>query len=111
MFYTKNFSLKLLKPHQMHKEVLVNENMLLVDAILGGGIISRHRKDEPAEATAGDKYLIPEGAEGSWSDKTNAIAVRLEGTWAFLEPKEGMLFWSIEDKKLIVFSEKSWLVL
>jgi hypothetical protein len=111
MYYTKNISLRLLRPYQVEKEILLNENSLLLDSIISSGIISRNFITEPDKAEPGDKYIISGEAQGIWADKTNAIAVRLEGNWAIIDPKEGMLFWVIEEKKLIVFSEGNWQVL
>ena len=108
MYYTKNISLRFLTPYQVEKEVLLNENSLLLDSIISGGVISRQVIHEPEAAEPGDKYIIPEGAEGLWANSINFLAVRLHEHWVMIEPREVMLFWLIDEKKLIVFSKGMW---
>lgn len=43
----------------------------------------------PVTPTAGDRYLIPVGASGAWSGKTDQVATYKSGTWVFTVPLDG----------------------
>ncbi len=108
MTHTTNINLNLLYNHQIHKEFLLNENAVLIDAMLFNGIKSSKASTPPEEVIIGDKYIVPQNATGQWTDRTNQIAVRLEDRWSFVLPKDGMLFWLIDEEKLVVYSKSDW---
>jgi hypothetical protein len=43
----------------------------------------------PPAAVEGDSYIIPSGATGAWSGKTNQIAAYVGGGWSYVAPFEG----------------------
>lgn len=99
MTQTNNLNLNLLYPHQIHKEILINENAIITDAMLFNGVKSMKVSDLPKDAAAGDKYILPEQGK---------IAIKLEDIWHYTTVKEGMLFWVIDDEKLVVYSKGNW---
>lgn len=107
MTHTHNINLNLLFPHQIHKEFLINENSTIVDAMMYGGIQSRTSNKPKDNSKIGDKYIVPENSH-EWHGNTNQIAIQLENKLHYIQPKEGMIFWLIDEEKLIVFSENNW---
>ena len=103
MTQTNNINLKLLHNHQIHKEVLINENSVITDALMFSGVTSMTAV-APDDSPIGTKYIIPKGHE-----KSDYLAVKLEGRWEFIKPREGMLFWVVDEKRLIVFSKGIWM--
>lgn len=99
MTQTNNLNLNLLYPHQIHKEILINENAIITDAMLFNGVKSMKVSDLPKDAAAGDKYILLEQGK---------IAIKLEDIWHYTNVKEGMLFWVIDDEKLVVYSKGNW---
>lgn len=105
---TNNIQLNLLHSHQIHKEILLNENAVLTDAMLFNGLQSRTHISPPSDAEIGSKYIVPINAENEWQNMDNKLAVKLEDRWIFITPKEGMMFWVISENKLIVLSQGLW---
>ncbi len=99
MTNTENLNLNLLYQHQMHKEFLINENTVITDAMMFNGVKSMSLNQLPDDAVPGDKYIVTS------EDK---VAVRLEDLWHYINVREGMLFWVIDEEKLVVFSKGSW---
>lgn len=102
MSNTNNLNLNLLYPHQIHKEILINENTMIIDGMLSNGVQSMEVNILPDDATIGDKYILSEQGK---------IAIRLEGFWHYTNVVNGMLFWVIDEAKLVVYSKNSWQVL
>lgn len=108
MTHTNNVQLNLLSNHQIYKEILINENSVLIDAMLFNGIESDSLIEAPQEPLIGQKFIIPDNAVNDWEDKKNNIAVKLEQRWVFIEPRNGMLFWIIDKEKLVVYTPNGW---
>lgn len=88
----------------------MDNNLKKVGALLFLSVISRSETTAPAIIN-GARYLIPTGATGAWSGKTNQIAVAIEDAWEFYTPKNG---WDLviedEDNKSLTYSqaESAW---
>jgi len=102
MSITNNLNLNLLYPYQVHKEVLINENTTIIDAMLSNGVRSMSMNNLPDNAMIGDKYIL---------SKEDKLAIRLEGTWHYTNLVDGMLFWIIDESKLVVYLKNSWQVI
>ena len=102
MSNTNYVNLNLLYPHQIHKEILINENTMIIDAMLSNGVRSMQVNILPNDAKIGDKYILVE--EGK-------IAIRLEDIWHYTNAVDGMLCWVIDETKLVVYSQGMWKVL
>ena len=102
MSNTNNVNLNLLYPHQIHKEILINENTMIIDAMLSNGIQSMQVNILPNDARIGDKYILIEQGK---------IAIRLEDIWHYTNVVDGMLFWVIDEAKLVAYSKNNWKVL
>ncbi len=99
MTYTNNLNLNLLHQHQIHKEFLINENTLITDAMFSNGVKSMKINDLPHDAMIGDKYILTE---------KNKIAVKLEDIWHYINIRDGMIFWIIDEEKLVVYCNGNW---
>ena len=106
MSQTKNLQLNLFELHQIHKELLFNENIFILDAFTVGGILAK--KIPPENANFGDKYIIPDQDHDEWKEKKDYLAVKLEEEWLFVQPKIGMHFWLEEKQNFVVYSQGEW---
>ncbi len=63
----------------------------------------------PTTNAEGDRYIIPSGATGAWSSKTNEIAHWNGTAWEYYTPDVG---WSVyvddEDKNYVYNTDKKW---
>ena len=62
----------------------------------------------PGGAVDGDRYIVGSGATGAWDDKDLNIAVRLDGAWTFLVPKDGWICWVEDSGSLFVWVTSAW---
>ncbi|MGI8426331.1 MAG: DUF2793 domain-containing protein [Actinomycetota bacterium] len=64
----------------------------------------------PGSPEAGDTYIIPSGATGVWSGKTNQIAHYYGGAWTYWAPIEGVRLWLNDEDTEYAFDGMSWVV-
>ena len=111
MDHTPRLSLPFIMPSQAQKHITHNEAIQALDALVQPVIESRAITTPPATPLAGEAYLVPAGASGSWAGHTNEIASFQSGAWHFLEPASGWQAFDRSDKTLLVFDGGNWLPL
>ena len=94
--------LPLLFSAQAQKEVVINEALVRVDALLHLAIQSE--VDAPPSSPAdGEAWIVGSAATGEWADNAGKIAISSSGDWLFLQPTDGMRCWHIADRRFIHF--------
>ena len=107
-----NDNILLLEKSQEFKEHLINEAIKAL-SILQKPIISINLTTPPTSPNEDDFYIVPSGATGAWSGKTNKIAYPAVNTlgaitgWNFYEPFEGLHSWLI-GTGLVFFDGTDW---
>jgi len=87
---TRNARLPLLYAGQAQKEFFVNQALTVLDALSPRAVVAS-LSEPPAQALDGDCFRITDPAAGSWSDKSEQIAISVGGSWHFVSPAEGTL--------------------
>ncbi|MBS0236065.1 MAG: DUF2793 domain-containing protein [Proteobacteria bacterium] len=109
---TPRFSMNYIYPNQSQKEVLLNEALARIDALLLPSAVSRTLKQPPPEAGKhkGELYIIPEAAQNSWSwpEGTHYIVLSIGGDWVWIPPKKGMLIWVCDEMRPCVYDGMKW---
>lgn len=105
---TANISLPLMEAAQSQKHVTHNEALLILDAVVQLSVLTDDLTAPPGGAVDGDRHIVGSGATGAWDDKDLNVAVRLDGAWTFLVPKEGWLCWVQDTGKLKVWISGAW---
>lgn len=81
---------------QAQKEFFVNQALVILDAIVSGTIVAS-LPEAPASPSEGDCYRVASPATDpiadAWGLHPNHIAVMAWGSWHFVAPAEGMLFY------------------
>lgn len=109
MSSTSNLGIPFLSVGMQDKETFINEGFQRLDALYNTGAISRTVTAPPASPANGDLYIIPAGASGSWSGKTNQIAFyHSNWGWAFTPPREGMQLWVNNEDTVYIYNGSSW---
>lgn len=62
----------------------------------------------PGSPANGDTYIIPSGATGVWSGKTDQIAHFYGGAWTYWAPIEGVRLWLNDEDTEYAFDGLSW---
>jgi hypothetical protein len=105
---TQHLGLPLLAAAQAQKHVTHNEALMLVDALLQLGIISRTLADPPPFPEEGDRYLVADSASADWLGHAGELACFIDGVWRFVAPKAGWLLWCEDEEELLVFDGTDW---
>lgn len=83
------FALPLLHTGQAQKETFVNEALTLADALMHCAI-EQEIAAPPATATDGQLWLVGTGASGAWTGREGCLALRRNGGWSFIAPRDGL---------------------
>lgn len=107
----------LLNSSQEFKEQIANELFRLV-SVGRAPILSRTLTTPPTSGLSPDSfYIVPTGASGAWSGRTNQIACPaigvngqpVSGSWKFYEPFTGLNV-SLVSGSVLVFDGTTWVV-
>lgn len=110
MATTPQTGVTLLEQSQAQKEITINEALMRVDALLGGGVIDKDLATPPGSPTSGDVYIVAASATGAWSGKSGKIAY-YDQIWRFIDPKEGMLLWLKDEDVFYCYTGSAWSIL
>lgn len=78
-----------LAANQSQKHVTHNEALKVLDGLVQLSVKSRTTTAPPGSPADSDRYLVPSGATGAWSGKTDQVAVYVDGAWDYHIPKTG----------------------
>lgn len=107
---TELLALDEISSSQAGKEITHNTALRQIE----GRMIRAKDKDlttPPASPANGDTYIIPSGATGVWSGKTNQIAHFFGGAWTYWTPIEGTRLWLNDEDLVYVFNGTAWVTL
>jgi hypothetical protein len=62
----------------------------------------------PSSPTTGDRYIIPAGATGAWSGKTNQITEWNGSAWDFYTPQTGWTCYVDDEQKIYSWNGSAW---
>ena len=105
---TPILSLPLILPAQAQKHVTHNEALRLLDIVVQLAVQRRDRTTPPATPTAGDRFIVADGATGSWAGKDGRIAAFWGGTWAFVPPVDGWTARVLDEDLTVVYRDGGW---
>lgn len=94
---TNNFQLKLLKSNQAQKETLINEAIVVLDAMASRVAIDIV-EEVPFSGKNGDIYII---------NNNSKLALWMNG-WRFFTPKDGWEFWVLSSNSKRRFHNNAW---
>ncbi len=93
---------------QAQKHLTVNESLSLLDGLIHLSVISRATATLPATPLDGDRYLIAASPTAEWTGHAGQLALRMEGAWRFLAPREGWRMWVADENAFLVFDGATW---
>jgi hypothetical protein len=100
-------ALPLLFTAQAQKEVVLNESLARIDALLHPSVEGRLAAPPPAPEE-GQCWLVDSPATGHWLGHEGEIASFVSGSWLFQLPRAGMRCWSIDEGRWLRF-EGGWI--
>jgi hypothetical protein len=93
---------------QAQKHVTHNEALSMLDGLVHLAVISRVLTVPPSSPTDGDRYLVPVAATGVWATHIGQIALRMEGAWRYVTPREGWVLWVSNEDALLTYNGTAW---
>lgn len=104
---TPRYDLPLLAPGQAHKEVVHNEALLRLDALVSA-TVEAFLDVPPVQPGIGMSWVVGQTPTGAWQQHAGEIAYWQEGGWTFLPPSVGFIAWSRERGSHIIFDGAEW---
>lgn len=104
---TVNLALPYILPSQAQKHVTHNEALQRLDAIVQL-VIAGEASAPPDNAVEGDCYLIAASPTDAWAGKPGWLALRQDGVWILIQPREGWRAWFSTDARLRVLTGGTW---
>lgn len=86
----------------------VNDDLVLLDTLLHGVILSMTFSSPPADSVEGDRYIIAANPTGEWAGHDGQLTVLVEGAWLFYEPKYGWRFRLVSTNQFVWFNGTNW---
>jgi hypothetical protein len=99
---TPRFALPLLHAGQAQKELFVNEALVLADALMQCAVIGEDNVP-PENPLEGEAWLIGTAPTGAWDGRAGRIALRQAGSWAFIEPRDGLRVFNLTAAQEMLF--------
>ncbi|MGE0281729.1 MAG: DUF2793 domain-containing protein [Rhizobiaceae bacterium] len=108
MDQTNNLSMPYILPSQAQKHVTHNEALGILDAVVQLAIVDRTHTSPPSTPTEGERYIVASAASGPWAGHDDEIAHFLDGSWAFIAPREGFLAWDAAESQFVTWIGSAW---
>lgn len=105
---TPRLALPMLAAGQAQKEVLVNEALQRLDALVQPVALSATLAVPPASPAEGACWIVAAGASGTWTGYDNALAQWTAGGWRFAAPAEGWRCIILDSAAVMIFQSGSW---
>lgn len=68
----------------------MNQNMVLMDALMNPYILNMNFGSPPQNVEDGDQYIVATPSSGDWANQDGNMAYRLAGQWVFFTPTRGL---------------------
>jgi hypothetical protein len=102
---TQRFALPLLFAAQAGKEILHNEALVRIDALMHGAVLGE-QDTPPASPSPGECWLVGSSPTGAWGGHSSAIATYQTGAWTFAHPVPGMRIFNTSTRQFTVFCDE-----
>lgn len=111
--FSARLNLPYLAAGQMQKHVTLNTALTRLDALLQTAVVSRTTVIQPADASDGDLYILPQEAEGAaWAGRAAGALMRFErGGWTVVTTPDGMIACVLDEGVVVVRGDGSWVAL
>lgn len=86
----------------------VNDDLVLLDTLLHGVMISMTFSAPPADSVEGDRYIVAANPSGAWAQHGGDLAVLVEGAWIFFTPRYGWRFRLRSTEQFVWFNGTNW---
>jgi hypothetical protein len=107
---TEILNLPYIMPAQAQKHVTHNEAIRILDVVVQLAVLSRQATTPPAAPNAGDRYIVPVGAQNAWAGQDTEVAAFVDGGWVFFSPIAGWMAYVVNEALFSVFDGTNWVL-
>lgn len=104
---TANLALPYILPSQAQKHVTHNEALQTIDAV-AQLTVTASLSAPPGSPAEGACYAVIATATGLFAGKEGRLALRVDGSWTFIQPRRGWRAWFVADSRLRVHDGSAW---
>lgn len=108
MTATSNLELPLIASNQAQKHITHNEALSFLDDVVQVVVKSVSLTNPPTTMLPGDRFGIPEGAQGDWEGLGGSIATWSSNQWSLLTAKQGWTIFDLETQSVMAWSGSEW---
>jgi hypothetical protein len=105
---TARLAMPFLSVGQAQKELVHNEALQILDALVAAAVEGPPQASAPASPVVGACYLVAADATGDWATKPQCVACYTGGGWRFIEPAEGMIAYIRSDGVWATYRAGAW---
>ncbi|OJF97845.1 DUF2793 domain-containing protein [Pararhizobium antarcticum] len=104
---TANLDMPYILPSQAQKHVTHNEALQILDAVTQLTVTAQ-LVAPPSDPQEGSCFAIAASATGLWAGKDGRLALRQDGSWIYILPREGWRAWFLADDRLRIHDGDQW---
>lgn len=105
---TPRLKLPFITPGQAQKDLSHSEALQLIDLLLTPVVERPPLNDPPADASAGECYLVGTEPTGEWVGHASTLAGYTDAGWRFVEPQPGMSAFVRSEGVSAAFRDDNW---
>src|SRR5215204_7657814 len=108
MLITPNLTLPYIDVNQAQREVVHNDAVRGLDALVQLGVLDRDLASPPGSPIDGQRWIIAASPSGAWAGHAQQIAAWQDGAWRFYVPRVGWLAYVVDEGALLAWSGSAW---
>ena len=108
MTNTPNLSLPYIDVNAAQREVVHNEAIRALDALVQLSVLDRSLATPPGSPADGQRWIVAASPTGDWSGHANHVAAWQDSAWRFFVPRTGWLVFVIDEGLLVVWNGSAW---
>src|SRR3954447_5773597 len=108
MLQTPNLTLPYIDVNQAQREVVHNNAVRGLDALVQLAVLDRDLASPPGAPIDGQRWIVAASPSGAWAGHAQHIAAWQDSAWRFYVPKVGWLAYVVDEGALLAWSGSAW---
>src|SRR3954469_3315477 len=108
MLQTPNLSLPYIDLNEAQREVVHNNAIRGLDALVQLAVLDRDLASPPGSPVDGQRWIVAASPTGAWAGHASHVAAWQDGAWRFYVPSVGWLVYVVDEGTLLGWSGSAW---
>src|SRR3954471_2500803 len=108
MLQTPNLTLPYIDVNQAQREVVHNNAVRGLDALVQLAVLDRDLASPPGAPIDGQRWIVAASPTGAWAGHASHVAAWQDGAWRFYVPRVGWLVYVVDEGALLAWSGSAW---